>query len=99
MEFQNANGLGDNNDDNHAANQEKPCDCGCGITFCTGFGMGFKILIGDDDAIMEAKIVDKGDNDDNDVNESVDWNDYIKIDTIRTWGQLISLITTSRRIQ
>jgi len=62
------------------------CDCGCGVTFVKGEGLGLriKLILKDEDLIMaEDQIV------------NIDWNDYIPVELIKTWGDLMELIETA----
>ena len=64
------------------------CDCGCGVTFLKGEGLGLRIKLilkdEDEDLIMtEDQIV------------NIDWNDYIPVELIKTWGDLMELIESS----
>ena len=80
MEFQN------DQQNNVPDKQIYVCECGCGVTFLKGEGLGLKIklILKDEDVIMvEDHIM------------NVDWNDYIPVALIKTWGDLMELIETS----
>lgn len=64
------------------------CDCGCGLTFLQGEGLGFKIKLSleDEEIVMiEDQLVD------------INWVNYIPYALIETWGDLLDLIASSVR--
>ena len=85
MEFQN-----DRHDQHNNVPDKKTyeCDCGCGVSFINGDGLGFKIklVLEDEDVIMvEDHIV------------NANWKYYIPYALIETWGDLLDLIASSVR--
>ena len=80
MEFQRENYM-----NFRPADEEYVCDCGCGTPFIYGVELGFKIMIGPNDVLLEDKIA------------HTHWNEYIPMASIKTWGELMDLITISVR--
>lgn len=86
MEFQNANNMEDERI-NNGNKKMYECDCGCGLTFIKGHGLGFWLKTEAEDNIYEDKLDGKS------------WKEYISEQHIKTWGEFMSLIENSARDQ